>query len=645
MPFAFALHTKLTAGRYSRIGPSQARPPLPIFSRHPHLNMQDPSPAAATFTPLSSDDIRAPDALARVFAVPRLRRAFRRIVRVDSEDLVTHPLKKPLLVEFEEPLCVTLAETVPAGVWRSGGAYLLMTRKRSGLFRELVFPTLVDSLVGRCLVDALEPEIKKDDAGKTFSGRTHFSNERATGDYTSWFSVWRDFTAAIDTAASSHGFTYIYESDVSDFFPSIDRTRALEMIAQRTGAHASVLALLRYCLESWLPRFQYSLMMGIPIDCHDVSSLVAHNYLKTVDRVFVGREDCTYLRYVDDTVVFVQTKQSAVEISRTHHMMLREVGLNPNASKTRILPVEDYQEGRHTDVNRSLRQALERRDRSGLSYIVNDWYSRDRRTTESWDKVARHAYSVARQLRSEVMRGFVFSDIEQTPSLAGLALKYLCRFELSLEDVQSIQQCLAQGETDLGVRLSIAQCCADGRFQSDCSRQLADMALNGIYGLDETTPGIGYLRAVWLLALSKHGNHKQRTNGLRKVRTIRDEQVQLHAALVSIAHAQEIPPRDVSLPALGTSDHQLLWRLCMKARRGDLKRPKRTLDACVSSVNGSRCIAARHLPLAAIVMQSDQHRDTKERWLKELLAAQGRRRVEDEVVRQHIKRWLLRLTA
>ena len=607
--------------------------------------MRKQSTSESAFSVLGREDINAPDALSRIFARPRLKRAFQRIVKADSDDFVTHPLKKPLLVEFEDTLCADLAQSIPDGSWRSEGAYLFLTHKRSGLFRELVFPTLVDSLVGRCLVDALEPQVTHDDDNKTFSGRTHFSNNRETGDYTSWFSVWRDFTAAVDDAASSAGFTYVYESDVSDFFPSIDRGRAIEMIAQRTGAHPSVLALLRYCLESWLPRVKYTTMSGIPIDCHDVSGLVAHNYLKAVDNEFKNREDCIYLRYVDDTVIFVPTDTDASEVARTHHMALRELGLSVSASKTRVLPTADYQKGRHQEANRRLERALKERDTNTLTSVVEEWYAKDRGTTESWDKVARRTYSVARQLRSEVMRDLVFEDVEQSPSIASLALRYLCRFDLEKSDLEALCVCLTQIGDRPDAHLALAQTCADGRFSSKCSAVLADTALRQIFSTDTRTPGIGYVKAIWLLVLFKHGNYRQRTDGLKALRTERDEHCRLHAALVEMAHEDRPVRRDLSLSTMETSDYQLLVKLCTESRLGRLLRPKRTLDACVSRVHGFRGIAARHLPLVAIVMQSEKHRATKERWLKEILDAGGRKHVRDGVVRRHVERWIEKLTA
>ena len=584
-------------------------------------------------------DIEAPDALTRIFSKGRLVRAFRRITKRDSEDLITNPLKKPLLIEFETALCTQLADMVPRGQWKTGRSYLCLTHKRSGGFRDLVFPTLVDSIVGRCLVDALEPEIIRDDDGKAFSGRTHFSNNREFGDYTSWFSVWTDFSAAVDRAAENDGYTYVYESDVADFFPSIDRDRAIQVLAQRTGAHSSILSLLRYCLESWLPRIQYSPMAGLPIDCHDVSGLVAHNYLKGVDSLFKGRADCEYLRYVDDTVVFAETKESARKASEVHHMKLREIGLNPNASKTSILSVSEYQESRHRNENITLDQLRKAIDVASLGRLANRWYSLDRKRTVSWDKIAKRIYTVARSAKAKIMMPRVFQDIVETPSLANHAMRYLAGFDLGKNHVSQISAIVNRTDLDLEAAIAIARVCADGRFAMACSRELAELSLKQIFRDDLSTPGIGYLKAQWLLVLDKHGNRRQRNQGLEYSPDGLDEQWQLHYALVAIAN-DEVGKRPAGgLVPLGTSDYQLLLRLCWAARRGTLKKPRQVLNACRTMVNGELGIAARHLPLAKIIMEARHYEDEKDRWLKKLLSWREGEGVRDRVIARHVTRW------
>jgi hypothetical protein len=289
----------------------------------------------------------------------------------------------------------------------------------------------------------------------------------------------------------------------------------MAMLAQRTGAHPSVLELLRYCLEAWLPRFQYSPMTGIPVECNDVSRLVAHNYLKSVDAIFKSNPDCIYLRYVDDTIVFTKTRKLAVKLSRLHHLELRQLGLNPSSAKTQIMSVEDFQASRHREANLALDVARRQRDAGALVRVLDDWYGRDRRKTAGWDKVARKAYSIARQLRSDIMRSKVIGDVQETPSVARAALYYLSRFDLDETDVQGLTRVADDKDHDLSVSIEVARCCADARCASSCSPQLTALALRHIGATDDERPGRGYLRSLWLLVAFKHGNRRNRETALK----------------------------------------------------------------------------------------------------------------------------------
>ncbi len=72
--------------------------------------------------------------------------------------------------------------------------------------------------------------------------------------------------------------------------------------------------MLFYCLETWCPRVRYCPVPGLPIEPNDISRLVAHNYLKCVDEQFLDSEALHYLRWVDDSVIFVKDKRTAEEV-------------------------------------------------------------------------------------------------------------------------------------------------------------------------------------------------------------------------------------------------------------------------------------------------------------------------------------------
>jgi hypothetical protein len=166
----------------------------------------------------------------------------------DKDDLVTHPLRRPILVEMKDNLVVMISHLITAGLWSPAPAYLCLIHKRSGNHRELVFPSLIDSIVGRQVIDALEPLITVDDNGQAFCGRSHASSHREPGDYENWFQTWLDYSSAIAAAARREGFAYVYDTDVADFFPSVDRTKAKQFLSQRTRAHPSLLELLFFLL-------------------------------------------------------------------------------------------------------------------------------------------------------------------------------------------------------------------------------------------------------------------------------------------------------------------------------------------------------------------------------------------------------------
>ena len=136
-----------------------------------------------------------------LFEEEKIARTIKRIrSKRDVEDLVTHPLKRIVLREYGDDLAGFLASEVARGAYTPGSAYSCTVAKRSGGYRDLVFPSLVDSVVARHAIDALEPHITKDDNDRAFCGRSHANATRDIGDYERWFQVWRDYTASIANA-------------------------------------------------------------------------------------------------------------------------------------------------------------------------------------------------------------------------------------------------------------------------------------------------------------------------------------------------------------------------------------------------------------------------------------------------------------
>jgi hypothetical protein len=609
----------------------------------PVRKRKKPQQPSKSTSAIPQAQLASPDVLSLVFSETNLHIALRRIAKRDKDNVVSHPLQSLVLTEFRKQIVEYLSRSVPLGTWSPSGAYLLLTSKRSGAYRELVFPTLIDGIVGRCLIDAIEPQITADDDGKTFSGRSHFSNRREPGDYDDWFQVWQDYSAAIEAAAQRDGYTYVFDTDVNDFFPSIDRSRAKALIAARTGAHASLLELLFYCLEAWLPRFGYAPMTGLPVEQNDVSRVVAHGYLKGVDAVFKARNDCTYLRYCDDTVVFAQSEEAAWQLRRLHHLQLRQLGLSPSAAKSAVMSVEDFQALRHRDMNIRLDAAKKDNKTDELEFAIAEWWSHERAETVAWDKIARKIYSLARQMKSEMLRSYAVEDAK-VPGVGGTAVRYLSSFDLQQQELIDLLALSNLASLDMSTAFDAASAILDARTDVKWSSLIVQTAYEMLHAKD-TREGAGYLKGQWLLILHKYGLAKDREKiKSLGVNFVDDPMWRLLYLYVGLATSAIKLADAGSASALANSDIQLTLRLCGAALTGTLQNRDTVLKRLVTKVNGKTGILGRHLPLVRIIVESKHQRTSTAQWLKRLLGGTGLKAIGDPVVLQFLRHQHERLT-
>jgi hypothetical protein len=77
-------------------------------------------------------DVSRPDVLAELFSKEGVAFTLKRMASVrDKDDLVAHPLRTAILIEFEEQLSEMISRRVVAGLWSPTASYLCFTNKRS----------------------------------------------------------------------------------------------------------------------------------------------------------------------------------------------------------------------------------------------------------------------------------------------------------------------------------------------------------------------------------------------------------------------------------------------------------------------------------------------------------------------------------
>lgn len=572
----------------------------------------------------SALDVSSPRALQAIFSRQKVAYGIAKWSREPvSQAIVRHPLEKLILAEYKDDFADLLSSTVPNNTWGPSAGYHVVIEKSSGAARDLVHPSIIDTIVARRVIDELEPTIRHGDDNRVFVGSRHSSSRLPPGEYVQWWSEWSRYLESTAAAAEVDGMALVLLTDIEEFFPSISRTDARQVLAQCTGAHTSVIGLLFLCLEAWLPRFSYRPTGGLPLEPHGVSGLVAHCFLKQVDEVFDDGFDLRYRRYVDDTVMFVDDQSSATARLEQHRRELAALGLRPNASKTRILPTVEFRQERHEDVHKAIDEAKNSESAGPLDEITREWLKRcaeekksvkepERDRTLGHDGVMRHLYTAHRQLGTSTLIERALQDAKK-PHYRSNALRYLRRCTLDAAQSANLQNQYDESAY-AGSRIELARTLAEAPLSRSVDhREFARWSSQRVRRQTKEQPGDGYARAILLLAVFKYGDESERTEigSWATPSRLADPYLRMIFTYVFAAAGEFAHPLHAVLRHGGSEDFALLMRLCEDAESGNLRHLTRLLPACRSYQH--RChryvVSAEVLPMLHILARAAAHSD------------------------------------
>lgn len=154
--------------------------------------------------------------------------------------------------------------------------------------------------------------------------------------------VSRDAAVAMIEAAVKDGHKYALESDIEDFFPSIDHDELCRLISHYIpDKDSSVKDLLLkfvktgYILDGTLRERHRGVAQGSPL-----SPLLTNLYLDSFDEQMLG-EGARLVRYADDFVILCRTEKEAQKFLGLCEAQLAELGLNLKKGKTAVKRVAD----------------------------------------------------------------------------------------------------------------------------------------------------------------------------------------------------------------------------------------------------------------------------------------------------------------
>ena len=247
---------------------------------------------------------------------------------VDRYDSAQVELAAESAIPFDaEAFARAIAADLTAGSYVPKPHQAFIIGKRDGGTRRVEFPAFRDLVVAQHLKKLLDDPLDALFETSSLGYRKGHSQE--------------DVATRID-AALGDGFAFVVESDIDDFFPSIDHGRLEGLLRDVLPAADAplvdaVMRLVRtgYVLDGVAHDRERGVAQGNPL-----SPLLANLYLDAFDEA-IGAGNVRLVRYADDFVILTRTQDEAASLLTQAEETLRSIGLQLKEEKTRIAPAAD----------------------------------------------------------------------------------------------------------------------------------------------------------------------------------------------------------------------------------------------------------------------------------------------------------------
>lgn len=257
--------------------------------------------------------------LERAFARENLKRAWKRVKdnkgAAGVDGLGIEQTAEHLLCQWP-----TIREQLISGAYRPSPVKRVVIPKPDGGERELGIPTVTDRLIQQALLQVLQPLIDP-----TFSEHSYgFRPGRCA----------QDAVSAARRYVSS-GRKVVVDVDLEKFFDRVDHDILIDRLGKRIADRA-VIRLIRAYLDAGrqvngvVEKSRCGAPQGGPL-----SPLLANVLLDEVDRELERRGHC-FVRYADDTNVYVRSKKAGHRMMALLKRLYEELHLSVNESKSAV---------------------------------------------------------------------------------------------------------------------------------------------------------------------------------------------------------------------------------------------------------------------------------------------------------------------
>lgn len=354
-----------------------------------------------------------------------------------------------------------LLTSIHNGQYRPSRPIFAKLAKSNGFERLICYPSIPDLVLYRLITDQIRANSRKLEHTHAYYERSELSaaQQAALEETTPVDHNGKSYTKQLDEwltdykSASTRRFRawlkynqyrkylifhkiheFIVVTDISNFFDSVIHTHIIDVLHQFSPSPAStrLLELLFQTFSSTLP-LRSSDPIGLPVDEADCSRAIAHTLLFPHDTrmtKIVGSN--AFVRWMDDQILGVDTRASAVRVVNNIQRSLSQLHLAANTSKTKILSISEAKVHFQLASN-DLLDLIERmphdtnKQQSAMRIELDIAWKRAIKHEDmgNWDKVLKRFYRLRGIAASRRLVSRALSDCLRHPNLTPRILDYV----------------------------------------------------------------------------------------------------------------------------------------------------------------------------------------------------------------------------
>lgn len=258
-----------------------------------------------------------------------------------------------------------------------------------------------------------------------------------------WYNLWPLYIKKVLADLRSGTYKFVAKTDITAYFEDINLLTLGERLKCKVGKHLNSINMLMEIYQSWALRDPGNIRQGrgLPQGSSNISGILSNYYLDTIDS-FLERErkkgKIEWYRYCDDFHILCKSKGRAKNILLQIGNLLRKLGLNQNAEKTKLLTADDGEKEINNEIVNKIHSIIEESQKKGadkkrknlveeLRHEYKKISSKQVFTKKSETSLF-IAYHAAGVLNTSLLRSRVGRDFDRFPSRAKAVCNYARRF-------------------------------------------------------------------------------------------------------------------------------------------------------------------------------------------------------------------------